>query len=165
MFIALDCVWDSVKADRTQRKMICIDEIWQLIGASSNRLAAEFCLEIAKIIRGYAGGLISATQDLSDFFALEDGKFGRAILNNSKTKIVLNLEADEAEYVKDALKLTRSEMRAVTQFERGEALLCANSNKIPIRIKASPAEHALITTDRAELAELVKARMAKPQNI
>jgi hypothetical protein len=67
MMIALDYVWDNIKADRTKRKAVFIDEIWQLIGASSNKLAAEFCLEIFKIIRGYGGGAIAATQDLSDW--------------------------------------------------------------------------------------------------
>ncbi len=35
MMIALDFVWDNIKADRTKRKAVFIDEIWQLIGASS----------------------------------------------------------------------------------------------------------------------------------
>lgn len=92
MFIALDYVWDQIKADRTKRKAIFIDEIWQLIGASSNRMAAEFCLEIFKVIRGFGGAAISATQDLSDFFGLDDGKYGRAIINNSKNKIIFEPE-------------------------------------------------------------------------
>ena len=50
MFVALDFVWDKAKEDRTVEKAIFIDECWQLIGASSNRLAAEFVLEIFKII-------------------------------------------------------------------------------------------------------------------
>lgn len=54
MFVALDYVWDKAKEDRTVEKAIFIDETWQLIGASSNRLAAEFVLEIFKIIRGMA---------------------------------------------------------------------------------------------------------------
>lgn len=90
MFIALDYVWDRIKSDRTKRKAIFIDEIWQLIGANSNRMAAEFCLEIFKVIRGFGGAAVSATQDLSDFFSLEDGRYGRAIINNSKNKIILN---------------------------------------------------------------------------
>ena len=94
MMIALDYVWDNIKADRVKKKAIMIDEIWQLIGASSNKLAAEFCLEIFKVIRGYGGAAIAATQDLSDFFSLDDGKYGRAIINNSKNKIILNLEQD-----------------------------------------------------------------------
>ena len=140
MFIALDYVWDQIKSDRTKRKAIFIDEIWQLIGASSNRMAAEFCLEIFKVIRGFGGAAISATQDLSDFFGLEDGKYGRAIINNSKNKIILNLEPDEARYVQETLKLTRTEIRAITRFERGEALISSNNNKVPVVVKASKLE-------------------------
>ena len=158
MVIALDYVWDNIKADRVKKKAIMIDEIWQLIGASSNKLAAEFCLEIFKVIRGYGGAAIAATQDLSDFFSLDDGKYGRAIINNSKNKIILNLEQDEAQYVKDVLKLTRTEVRSITQFERGEALIHSNNNKVPVVIKASAEEKEMITTDRAELEAILRKR-------
>ena len=158
MFIALDYVWDTVKADRTKKKAILIDEIWQLIGAGSNRMAAEFCLTIFKTIRGFGGAAISATQDLSDFFGLEDGKYGRAIINNSKNKIILNLEPDEAKTVQKVMRLTPTELRAITQFERGEALVCSNNNKVPVVIKASKEEQEMITTDRAELEALLKER-------
>ena len=158
MFIGLDYVWDQVKSDRTKRKAIYIDEIWQLIGASSNRQAGEFCQEIFKIARGYGAAAIAVSQDLSDFFSLEDGKYGRAIINNSKTKIILNLEPDEAEYVRETLKLTRTEIRSITQFERGEALISSNNNKVPVLVRASKVEQQLITTDRAELAAILKER-------
>lgn len=158
MFIALDYVWDRIKSDRTKRKAIFIDEIWQLIGANSNRMAAEFCLEIFKVIRGFGGAAVSATQDLSDFFSLEDGRYGRAIINNSKNKIILNLEPDEAEHVQETLKLTRTEVRAITQFERGEALISSNNNKVPVVIKASQIEKEMITTDRAELEAILRER-------
>ncbi len=166
MFIVLDYVWDAIKADRTKKKVVIIDEIWHLLGGAttggsagaSNRQAAEFCLSIWKIIRGYGGGALAATQDLSDFFSLDDGKYGRAILNASKTKLILNLEQDEAAFVKDTLKLTRSEIRAITQFDRGEALLINNNNKVPIIIKSSKVEQELITTDRAELASILERR-------
>ena len=154
MMIALDYVWDNIKADRIKKKAVFIDEIWQLVGASSNKLAADFCLTIFKTIRGYGGAAIAATQDLSDFFGLEDGKYGRAIINNSQNKIILNLEPDEAKYVQDILKLTKTEINAVTRFERGEALICSSANKVPVSIKASTEEKEMITTDRAELEEL-----------
>ena len=158
MMIALDYVWDKIKSDRTKKKAIMIDEIWQLIGAGSNRMAAEFCLEIFKVIRGFGGAAISATQDLSDFFGLEDGRYGRAIINNSKNKIILNLEPDEAEFVRDTLKLTKTESRSITRFERGEALICSNNSKVPVIIKASKEEQEMITTDRAELEAILKER-------
>lgn len=158
MFIGLDYVWDQVKSDRTKRKAIYIDEIWQLIGASSNRQAGEFCQEVFKIARGYGAAAIAVSQDLSDFFSLEDGRYGRAIINNSKIKIILNLEPDEAEYVRETLKLTRTEIRSITQFERGEALISSNNNKVPVLVRASKVEQQLITTDRAELAAILKER-------
>lgn len=163
MFIVLDYVWDIVKSDRTKKKAIMIDEIWQLIGAGSNRMAAEFCLTIFKTIRGFGGAAVSATQDLSDFFGLEDGKYGRAIINNSKNKIILNLEPDEAKYVQDVLKLTKTEIRSITRFERGEALVCSNSNKVPVVIRASKEEQEMITTDRAELEAILKERQQQQE--
>ncbi len=152
MFIALDYVWDKTKEDRTKKKAIFIDETWMLIGASSNKFAAEFVLEVFKIIRGYGGAAIAATQDLGDFFALEGGKYGRGIVNNSKTKIILNLEPDEAEFVRDSMKLSKTEYRKILSFNRGEGLIASNNNKVPVLIKPSETEKALITTDREELA-------------
>ncbi len=161
MMIALDYVWDNIKADRIKKKAIFIDEIWQLVGASSNSMAADFCLTIFKTIRGFGGAAIAATQDLSDFFGLDEGRYGRAIINNSQNKIILNLEFDEAEYVREVLKLTRTEIQAITRFERGQALVCSNTNKVPISIKASKTEHEMITTDRAELEEILENKKNK----
>ncbi len=155
MFVALDYVWDKAKEDRTAEKAIFIDETWQLIGAASNRLAAEFVLEIFKIIRGYGGSAICATQDLNDFFALEDGKYGKGIINNAKTKIVLNLEDEEAQRVQDILHLSETETMAITHFERGNGLISTNNNNITVEFKASELEKELVTTDRRELKEIV----------
>ena len=105
-----------------------MDECWQLIGASSNRQAAESVLELAKTIRGYGGSLVCATQDLNDFFALDDGKYGKGIINNSKTKILLNLEEEEAQRVQGVLHLSEAELMEITHFERGSALISTNNN-------------------------------------
>ena len=164
MFVALDYVWDKAKEDRTAEKAIFIDETWQLIGAASNRLAAEFVLEIFKIIRGYGGSAICATQDLNDFFALEDGKYGKGIINNAKTKIVLNLEDEEAQRVQDILHLSETETMAITHFERGNGLISTNNNNITVEFKASQLEKELITTDRRELKEIVDRARKETQD-
>ncbi len=156
MLTALEFVWDKVKEDRTTRKAVFIDEIWHLIGASSNRLAASFVLEIFKTIRGYGGSAICATQDLNDFFALEDGKFGKGIINNSKTKIILNLEDEEAMRVQSLLHLSEAETMAITHFERGNALISTNNNNVTVEFKASELEKELITTDREELKRILE---------
>ena len=163
MVIALDYIWDKIKSDITEKKAVIIDEIWQLVGASSNKMAAEFCLTIFKTIRGFGGSAVAATQDLSDFFGLDDGRYGRAIINNSQSKIVLNLEYDEAEYVREVLKLSKTELRSITRFERGEALVCSGNNKVPVVVKASKREQEMITTDRAELQKILAERRKKSE--
>lgn len=165
MFVALDYVWDKAKEDRTAEKAIFIDETWQLIGAASNRLAAEFVLEIFKIIRGYGGSAICATQDINDFFALEDGKYGKGIINNSKTKIVLNLEDEEAMRVQSILHLSEAETMAITHFDRGNALISTNNNNVTVEFKASELEKELITTDREELKKILEREKVKQQHI
>lgn len=161
MFVALDYVWDKAKENRTEEKAIFVDEVWQLIGASSNRLAAEFVLEIAKIIRAYSGAGIFATQDLNDFFALDDGKYGKGIINNCKTKIILNMEDEEAQRVKTILRLSETEVMNITHFQRGNGLISTNNNNITVEFKASNLEKELITTDRQELLEILKRQDKK----
>lgn len=161
MFVALDYVWDKAKENRTEEKAIFVDEVWQLIGASSNRLAAEFVLEIAKIIRAYSGAGIFATQDLNDFFALDDGKYGKGIINNCKTKIILNMEDEEAQRVKHILHLSETEVMNITHFQRGNGLISTNNNNITVEFKASALEKELITTDRQELLEILTRQKQK----
>ena len=154
MFVALDFVWSKAKEDRTVEKAIFIDEVWKLIGAASNEMAAEYVLEIFKIIRGYGGSGVCATQDLTDFFALKDGKYGRGIINNAKTKIILNMENNEAEQIKEVLHLSEAEMMSIVRFERGNGMISTNNNNLTVEFRASQLEKDLITTDRKDLKEL-----------
>lgn len=148
MFVALDFVWDKIKEDRTVRKAVFLDELWQLIGNSSNPMAAEFVLSVFKIIRGYGGSAIAATQDLNDFFALDNGTYGKGIINNSQTKIILKLMKDEALFAQKVLGLTHTETMEIMKFSRGSGLMSTNSNNVLIDFKASELETRLITTDR-----------------
>ena len=159
MYIGLDYMWDKAKEDLTRRKQIFIDEVWQIIGASSNALAVNYVFEAVKTIRGYGGGVLVATQDLNDFFSLEDGKYGRGILNNCKIKIILNLEEEEAQRVQSVLKLTDAEIDNITRFERGSALIVTNSNNVTVDMRCSEEEKDLITTDRDELRRIVERKM------
>ena len=167
MFVALDFVWDRAKADRTEEKAIFIDECWQLLsgaGATGTRLAGDFILEIFKTIRGYGGSAVCASQDLNDFFNLDEGRFGKGIINNSKTKIILNLEDDEAERVQETLHLSDAETMEVTHFERGNGLISTNNNNIMVEFKASPLEKDLITTDRRELREILERKRREQES-
>ena len=163
MFIALDFVMDQAQADRTKRKIVAIDEMWKLMRGS--KMSAEFVVEVFKVIRGYAGSAIGATQDLADVLENESGA---AIINNSKTKLLLPMDKKEAEAVAKVIDLTSEEMkqlkRTETQSAAGKrkaskALMVANSNHIFINIKASKKEHDLITTSAEDLKR-IKSQMA-----
>ena len=121
-----------------------------------NRLAAEMVLEIFKTIRAYSGSGICATQDLNDFFSLDNGKYGKGIINNCRTKVILNLEDEEAQRVQQVLHLSEAEVMEITHFERGNGLISSNNNNITVEFKASPLERDLITTDRRELLDLLQ---------
>lgn len=158
-------VWDKAKEDRTKEKAIFIDEAWELIGDddtnnpnNTKALAGEWVQEIFKIIRGYGGAAIAATQDIGD---LDRSRFGKGILNVAKTKIILNLENDEAQRVQHILHLSDAEIMSITRFERGQGLISTNSNHITVSFKASPLEKQLITTDRMELNQILKEKIAQ----
>lgn len=156
MFIAMDIFWDKIKEDRTQKKIIYMDELWRLIGSSGNEKAANFVYKIFKTIRKYGGGATAITQDVSDFFALENGRYGKAIVNNSKLKFILQLEEEDVKILKNILNLSEEEEIKVQNFERGTGLFYAGKNHIAIKVEASKKEHELITTDRRDLEMLAK---------
>lgn len=153
MFLALDFCWDKCRESRIEKKALLLDELWCLIGASSNPLAADYVLEIFKVIRGYGGAAIGATQDLIDYFALENGKYGKAIINNSRTKIILPLEEDEAMYVKKVIGLSDEETLQIIRNRQGEGLLCAGHNRISVAFHATDMEYKNISSSRQDLEQ------------
>jgi len=74
------------------------------------------------------------------FFALDNGSYGKGIINVSQTKIILKLTKDEALFVRDILGLTQTETMAIMKFERGNGLLATNSNNVFIEFKAGKLE-------------------------
>ena len=155
-FIAFEYVKAKAMEDRTKKKTVIFDELWKLIGSSSNTMAAENVLEFFKIIRGFGGNIIGGTQDIKDYYALEGGKYGEGIISNSKIKVVLNLEHKEALQVMDDLNLSETEIRKIENFKTGSGMLIANNTNIPITIKASPLENDLIATDSDTLTRVMQ---------
>lgn len=159
MFIALEYVLDKAQEDRTKCKVIAIDEMWRLMKGS--RESARYVVELFKIIRGYAGAAIGATQDLADVIADESGM---AVVNNAKTKLLLPMDGKEAEAVSKVIELTSGEIKGLRRNEAlssgagkrsaSKALLVANTNHCFVEIRASAKEHELITTSASDLREL-----------
>lgn len=160
MFMAVLFVWARAREDRTQKKAVVMDELWRLIGAAGNPMVAEYILEIFKVIRGYGGAAVAASQDTNDYLSMEEGRYGRGILNNSKFKVMMNMEHEDALKVQELLHLSDAETAAVTHYERGNGLLSVNGTNVSVDFKASRLETELITTDRQEL-EVLKKRLVQ----
>jgi type IV secretory pathway VirB4 component len=155
MFIATDFVWDRCQADTTKKKVIALDEVWQLIGVNASKKVANFVLNIFKLIRGYGGMAIAATQDISDFFSKSNGDIGKAIVNSSEIKMILKLKKNEADFTRNVINLSDDYVDRITnKFKQGDALLMAGLNNVFIHVEASKTEHAIITTRRDELEKL-----------
>lgn len=151
MFIVLDFVWGKIKEDRTKRKAVFIDECWKLIGTDSNRRAAEDVVEIFRTIRAYGGSAFAMTQDVSQFFEFENGKYGKAVIGNADTKIVLRLQPNEAYKLQEAVQLTDTEIDSIIKQQTGHGLVASSSGKLFVEFLASAYEKHAITTDAKEL--------------
>ena len=150
MYVIIDMFWDRIKQNKGEKKIIYIDEIWRLIGSSGNEKTAEFIYKIFKTIRKFGGAATAITQDVSDFFSLEDGKYGKAIVNNSALKFILQLEEEDIKILKNILDLSEEEVLKIKNFNRGYGLLFSNKNRVVSKINANTFEYALITTDRKD---------------
>ena len=92
MYLFTELFFDKIKENRNKKKSIYLDEVWRLIGVTSNKDVASFVYNIFKTIRKYGGSAVAITQDISDLFSLENGAYGKSILNNSSIKSFFSLE-------------------------------------------------------------------------
>ena len=155
-YMATVFIRDEMSKSRTRKKAVFGDELWVIAGKEGNERAADFVIKLVKTIRGYGGIFISATQNVIDYFALRDGKFGDSILNNSRLKLLLQMEQPEALKLQEKLGLSDSEVSQIISCNRGQGLLCAGKNRIAVEIRSSSAQYDLITTNRADLEKRVK---------
>lgn len=155
-FLGTYFIRDELSRSRTRKKAVFGDELWKIAGSEGNEQAADFVIKLIKTIRGYSGIFVSATQNVIDYFALRDGKFGDTLLNNSRLKLLLQMEEAEARKLQEKLGLTDEEVMQIVRSGRGQGLLCAGKNRISVEIRASQAQHDLITTSRADLEKRIK---------
>lgn len=151
IFWATDVANDLILGSGTDLSALIADELWSLVGASSNPLAAGFVLEMVKTIRSLGGIAVTSTQGMQDLFGLEGGKYGKGILDSSRIKLIMQMEEQEARLIQGVLNLSEDEVRQITRFRRGEGLLCIGYNHVPIAFHATTREYDAITTSPTDL--------------
>lgn len=144
MYIFVDMFWDKVKKDRNENKAIYLDEIWRLIGVTSNKFVASFIYKIFKTIRKYGGSAVAITQDVSDLFSLDEGTYGKSILNNSSIKSFFSLEEENILVLEKYANISEKEKIEIKSLKRGESLMFIGDNHILVKIECSNDEKELI---------------------
>lgn len=146
IYWAIDVANDIIMNAGGELSALIADELWSLVGAGSNPLAAAYVQEMVKTIRGLGGIAITSTQGMQDLFSLEGGKYGKGILNSSRIKFVMQMEEQEARLIQQILNLSEEEVRQITRFRRGEGLLCIGYNHVPVAFHVTKKEYDAITT-------------------
>ena len=144
MYIFIDLFWDKIKKERKNKKIIYLDEIWRLIGVTSNKDVASFIYKIFKTIRKYGGSGVAITQDVSDLFSLEEGTYGKSILNNSSMKIFFNLEEENIKVLEKYIDISNKEKIEIKSFKRGECLMFIGREHILTKIESGIFEKEII---------------------
>ena len=144
MYLFTDIFWDKIKENRQEKKAIYLDEIWRLIGVTSNREVASFIYKIFKTIRKYGGSGVAITQDISDIFSLDSGTYGKSILNNSSIKNFFALEEENIKILSEYANLSEKEKVEIKSLKRGEALMFVGENHILTKIECSDIEKEII---------------------
>ena len=144
IFLFTEFFWDLIKKDRNVKKAIYMDEIWRLIGVTSNRDVASFIYKIFKTIRKYGGSGVAITQDISDLFSLDNGNFGKSILNNSSIKCFFALEEESIMTLSNFISISEKEKVEIKSLKKGENLIFVGDNHILTKVEASQNEKELI---------------------
>ena len=150
IFLFTELFWDRIKKNRNIKKAIYLDEIWRLIGVTSNKDVAKFIYKIFKTIRKYGGSSVAITQDISDLFSLEDGAYGKSILNNSSIKTFFSLEEENIKILSEYTNLTEKEKVEIKSLKRGECLMFVGENNILTKIEADEFEKNIIEKNMSE---------------
>ncbi len=146
IFLIADYIWSQVRRNRRPR-MLLIDEAWSLM---QHEEGAKFLASMARRARKYYLGLTTVTQDVEDFLATPEG---HTVLANSSVQILMRQDSSTIDVVSQTFRLSSGEREFLLACQKGEALFFARGNHIALRVEASPMEHALATTDPAELVD------------
>ena len=144
MYIFIELFWDKIKKDRKIKKIIYLDEIWRLIGITSNKETASFIYKIFKTIRKYGGGATAITQDISDLFSLDEGAYGKSIINNSELKIFFNLEEENIKTLEKYIDINYKEKIEIKSLKKGACLFFVGRDHILTKINSDDYEKELI---------------------
>jgi uncharacterized protein DUF87 len=139
--ILANWLWAALRRERRARHLL-IDEVGLLLEHEPVR---RFLIRLARRIRKYGGSLILVSQNPGDFFETKDG----AVLATNPSILLLGSQKhSEAVKLQKAFNLTERQVNYLETAERGDFLLIAGPNRVPVHIMAPPWMDELIVRSR-----------------
>jgi type IV secretory pathway VirB4 component len=144
--MALETIWSRVSRGERRRRIVVVDEAWLLL---QSEVGSRFLERLARSSRKYWCGLTTITQDVRDALASD---VGRTVVTNAATQVLLGQHPQALEPLAQAFSLSQGESSYLAACPPGRGLLCLGTERATLKVVASDSEHALVTSNPAELA-------------
>ncbi len=141
MYLLTSLIWNLVNKNNERKRALFIDEAHKLLVDPE---VAIFYRELVKQARKRNVGVISVTQDVEDFLHNE---YGKAIITNSETKILLKQSYAALNEIGTIYPMTDEEKQQLGHLGVGEIVLFREGEHIRLNIVVLPFEKQLVFTN------------------
>lgn len=152
--LALDAVWKRVTRGERRPRIVVVDEAWWLLGSGLDH-AARFLHRLAKSARKNWCGLTTITQDVADVLSSD---LGQSVITNAASHVLMGQSPQAVELLAKAFNLSNGEIAYLLSCDRGQGLLSVGTERVPLRVEASPEEANLAESSPAALAGMEDER-------
>jgi hypothetical protein len=143
IYLLTSLIWNLVNRGGGRRRMLFIDEAHKLL---VDKDVAVFYRELVKQARKRNVGVVSITQDVEDFL---NNEYGKAIITNSETKILLKQSYATLKEIGTIYPMTDQEKEQLGHLEIGEVVLFREGEHIRLNVHVLPHEQPLVFTSPA----------------
>lgn len=125
-----------------ENTLIYFDEIWKCISMGNDKTMLEEIYNMFKTLRKKKAGIVAISQDIGDLFNIDNGNFGKSILNNSHTKMFFRMEYSDLEKI-NKLNLELKENN-ISYLDKGCAYVKQGNTNYKVEINSNQYEHCII---------------------
>ena len=142
LYIAFDFCYSRIKARESDKSMVILDEVWKMMIVPDS---AKQVQNMVKLVRGYKGGVVLATQEIEDFMKHDKDNTGKSVLNNCPIKLILRLEQSDIDPVKEVVNIDETDINKLLSAKKGEGILISGTDKLYIQVEPSDYEFDWLT--------------------
>ena len=140
IYLLTSLIWNLLNKNTDKKRMLFIDEAHKLLVDPE---VAVFYRELVKQARKRNVGVVSITQDVEDFLHNE---YGKAIITNSETKILLKQSYATLSEIGTIYPMTDEEKQQLGHLEIGEVVLFREGEHVRLNVLVLPHEQPLVFT-------------------